>query len=467
MPDIIQPRHSSFAVKTTPLSEDNTADFRDSSATQLLEPDSPSTRSTVKSGIGESNSSKISHRQVSINTTTTHSLLTSTAAQDVATLPEGPGFLLRFPEEHLFLLFADPDIIISSRSPQEYEDKEPGCTAAWCRCMSQVLEWIQHDPVDAPLISRQRYMQINALLTEGVQNMLDGHIPGTARKICVRYATNGHTQKGIIQALLYKQQLEESYEFCRGTLDATISTSPKKRIITDRNLISKYTKLKGKTISFRAIGPNGPGSEKNGIDKILFKYQLLALLEKEIITPLNTQLKSLQHRKINKPELLVKLIRILAKYWTRLEQLHTPLDGTCRTNYMLMQYIFMKFGFPPPVLRDPNSIDLVHMALCKKIIGIGLKNSLRLMGKEDQLSETEVIIDQYTKRYLRNPACFFHCAQDYEKYLIPEELNFKDGYLDQMKHLTKAFTEVLGPHRVVTQTDTKPLKTPLRGRKKS
>ena len=467
MPDIIQPCHSSFAVRTAPLSENNTADSRDSSTIHFRESYLPSTSPAVASSIGDSNSTRISHRHVSTNTATTHSPLTSTPTQDMATLPEGPDFLLRFPEEHLFLLFADPDAIISSRSPQEYEDKEPGCTAAWCRCMSQVLEWIQHDPADAPLISRQRYMQINALLTNGVQNMLDSHIPGTVRKRHVGYPSSDHTQKGFIQALLYKQRLEESYELCRGTQGATIVTSPKGSIISDTRLIANYTDLKGVTISFRALGPNGPVSDTNGVDKILFKYQLMALLEKEIITPLNTQLKSLQHKKINKPELLVKLIGTLARYWPRLEQLHTPMDGTCRTNYMLMQYIFMKFGFPPPVLMDPNSIDLVHTSLCKRIIGIGLKNSLELMNKKDQISETEAIIHQYTNRYLKNSFCLIRSSQKYEKYLIPDELNFNDHHKTQMKHLTREFIEVLSPYRATTQSVTRPLKTPLRSRKKS
>ncbi|MBO9480966.1 hypothetical protein [Salinisphaera sp. G21_0] len=333
--------------------------------------------------------------------------------------------------------------------------------------MSQVLEWIQHDAADAPLISRQRYMQINALLTEGVQNMLDSHIPGTVRKRHVGYPSSEHTQKGFIQALLYKQRLEESYELCRGTHGATIATSSNGRIIPDSKLIANYTDLKGITISFRALGPNGPISDTNGMDKILFKYQLMTLLEKEIITPLNTQLESLQHKKISTPKLLVKLISTLATYWPRLEQLHIPMDGTCRTNYMLMQYIFMKFGFPPPVLMDPNSVDLVHTSLCKRIIGIGLKNSLELMNKKDQLSETEAIIHRYTKQYLKNSFCLIRPSQNYEKYLIPDVLNFNDHHKTQMKHLTKELIEVLAPYRATTQTGTRPLKTPLRSRKKS
>ncbi|WP_257283887.1 hypothetical protein [Endozoicomonas sp. SESOKO1] len=402
-----------------------------------------------------------------MSTDNSYSLITSTEAQDFTGIPEGLSFLLRFPQEHLFLLFADPDAILSRCSPQEYEAREPGCTAAWCRCMGQILEWIQHDPGDAPLISRQRYMQINALLTNGVQKMLNSHIPGTIRKGPVVYSSKDHTHKGIIQALLYKQRLEEEYEFCRGTRNASILVSPKSSIMPDSRFISNYNNLEGINIVFRPLRPDGSGPEKTASDDISFKCQLLALLEKEVITPLNKQLKALQDRKITKPRLLVKLIRIIAGYWPRLEQIHPPADGSCRTNYMLMQYIFMKFGFPPPVLRDPNAIDLVHTSLCKRIIGIGLKNSLALMDKMQQPSPTGVIIEQYTKRYLKKPACFFPRTRDYQKYLMPDALNFDDGYVAQMKQLTQEFIAQLDSLRTITQTGTRPLKTPLHGRKKS
>ena len=479
MPDFIQPSHSSFVVKATQVSvnsENKTADLSDSSYHPLLKTDLPSTRLTEQSNIADSNSITVSHRHVSVNTASPHSLLTLTEAQDFAPIPEGPSFLLLFPEEHLFLLFADPDAIISRCSPQEYEAREPKCTSAWCRGMSQVLDWIQHDPVDAPLISQRRYMQINYLLTDGVDNMLSSHIPGATRKGSVFYGSKDHTHKGVIQALEYKQRLEENYEFCRGTRNATIVLCSKSTIIPDSTLIwvhnhknqyPNYTNLEGVTIRFRTLGPDNSESGETTSDDILFKYQLLVLLEKEIIIPLNRKLKSLQNRAIAKPELLEELINILAKYWPRLEQIHPPTDGTCRTNYMLMQYIFMKFGFPPPVLRDPNSIDLVHTSLCKRIIGIGLQNSLRLMDQKDQVLEAAAIVDRYTTRYLKKSACFFLCGQDYEKYLIPDELNFSDQYIAQMRHLTKEFIEVLNQFRTSAHNHSRLHKTPLHIRKKS
>ncbi|USE34344.1 hypothetical protein [Endozoicomonas sp. SCSIO W0465] len=465
MPDFIQPCHANSIVQTTFSIEKKTAKSRDSTAPRFTETDSPSTRPTKASNIGDFNSTLVSHRRVSVNTASSHALPTSTKAQDVTTIPEGPGFLLCFPEEHLFLLFADTDAIITECSPQEYEAREPGCTAAWCRCMRQVMDWIQHDPISAPLISRQRYLQINALLTEGVENMLSSHTPGTIRKSRILYASQDHTHKGIIQALIYKQQLEENYEFCRGTRNATIAVCPNGNIIPDRNLITNYINLEGITIHFRAVGPNDSGPESTAGNDMLFKYQLLVLLEKEIITPLNKKLKSLQYSKMTKPELLVKLIKILAKYWPRLEQIHPPKDGACRTNYMLIQYIFMKFGFPPPVLRDPNSIDLIHTSLCKKIIGIGLKNSLTLMDKKNRVLETEAVIDEYTKHYLKNSACFFPCSRDYKKYLIPDVLNFNDLYIAQMKHLTKAFIDIPDQPGAATPAYTRPQKGPLHTRK--
>ncbi|WP_257265880.1 hypothetical protein [Endozoicomonas sp. ONNA2] len=438
--------YASSLVKSALSGEHKTADT-DSSASCL--PGSESSKTSVESSIGDSNSTRLSHRQVSINTATTHSLLTTTETQDLAALPEGPDFLLRFPEEHLFLLFADPVAIIYKRSPRRYERREPGCTAAWCRGMSQVLDWLQHDPVDAPLISRQRYMEINKLLTEDVQNMNTRHIPGKPRKSRVLYISEHHSQKGIMQALRYKQQLEENYELCRGTSNATIEISENSEKLPDRQLLANSTRLEGINICFWPLGASDPTS-RNGV--LLFQNQLVVLLEREIITPLNKQLRLLKNRKITKPRLLIKLIRIVARYWPRLEQIHAPLDGTCRTNYMLMQYIFMKFGFPPPVLMDPNSMDLVDTSLGEKIIGIGLKNSLGLMNKKAQVSKTEAIIHRYTKRYLKHSSCFFRSAPSYQKYLIPDELNFSDKHHAQMKDLTKAFIEVLASYKAITQT---------------
>ncbi len=501
MPDYIQSSHSSFIVKTNSLnigSENKALDSSDDanpaceqapehSKTHPTDNKQPKTterpcslpsRAGEASNTGAVNAPKIRNRGVSTVKTGHSPPLTSPQFQGFTNIPEGLRFLLLFPTEYLFLLFADPDAIISKRSPQKYEENEPGCTSAWCRCMQQVTDWVQYDPIDAPLISRQRYLKINALMTSGVQNMLTSHCPGSIRKGPVLYHSTDHTHKGVIQALKYKQLLESRYKFCRGTRNATIVviSKSKQETIPDNALLwldshknqhLNPTCLGKKIITFRPLSPNDSGTKNPDSDDVIFKYQLLILLEKEILIPLNKMLKSLQRRKMSKSAQLAELLKITAKYWPRLEQIHPTIDGTCRTNYMLMQYIFMKFGFPPPVLMNPNSMDLVHTTLCEKIIGIGLKNALTLMVKKHQALEVEPIINQYTKHYLRSPSCLFQSPRDYEKYLMPETLNFSDEYKTQMQSLTKELIKTLEPLRDTEPFYTTPLMTPLQARKSS
>ncbi|GAA4648840.1 hypothetical protein GCM10023116_11140 [Kistimonas scapharcae] len=182
---------------------------------------------------------------------------------------------------------------------------------------------------------------------------------------------------GIVEAIEYKKKCEKQYQHCRGTAGESFKILREDGFVSDSdnrllNGIKNYSVRSGftiedKSVEFHCLAPSSREKDKSGRPcGVLFKNELGKLAE-HFFEKMNKKLVTLCKSKKDEEARLDALLDILSKAIPRLQQLHIPMDGTGRTNLLLIHYLLAYCDLPPVVLMDPNATSILHKKRCKKI----------------------------------------------------------------------------------------------------
>lgn len=360
---------------------------------------------------------------------------------NLTSLPDGIKYYCFIAEYERILFFQDPkQLLIQGVTPDTYDAREPGCTRAWIKCMIYMLGLIHsREKQDKPILTLALYLKFNELLSETVSNMLESHRPGQVRSSYVHYKNTTHTDKGVVNALLYKEKVEGKYKGCRGTMNETFGIYRNNSVhwLSDRYLLGAYQNyrnptgaitLKPETVIFRPITPTHYKHNSNtNAEDPQFRNELEQIMGK-LLNKINRKLDILYCKEGNSGQRFKGLVDILAKYLPRLQQLHPTTDGTGRTNQMLILYLHAYFDLPPPLLMDPNATSIVNEKRCAKIFKAGMHNTLRLIRERSPLRDE---INMLPLESLSGKYYMKHTA-----YCLPERIQLTESFRRQSLGLT-------------------------------
>ncbi|WP_081622090.1 Fic family protein [Endozoicomonas elysicola] len=378
---------------------------------------------------------------------------------------QGILYFKNIPPQYLILFFADPkQIIHDGVSPKEYDARETGCTKAWCKGMEYILELLSDAGDSNPVVHWGMYLKLNQILTSNVLKTLSDHKPGSLRSVFSEFKSEHHTSEGISRALQYKNDLEEKNSYMSGSSDYELTYQCGFEIET-KNTEAKYIKkrmdehqvrcLSDSTscqLTFTAVSPKIPEfleccnpdtvklDEFNEYEKKEFKKQLKKVSE-GLINKLNNSLAKLLVESHNRSDQLNGLIDSLSEFLPKISQVHPFMDGNGRTNNLLIHYLFARFGFPPPLLMNPNHIDLIDENQCRQVLKAGLNNYRRLFQGSDDWKNLEEIcgpIQQGASRSFSEYCKSHRSASKSRKkdpFNLPATSNFPPGYDEQARVL--------------------------------
>lgn len=360
---------------------------------------------------------------------------------NLTTLPDGIKYYCFIAEHERILFFQDPQqLLIQGVTPDTYEAREPGCTRAWIKCMIYMLELIHsREKQNNPILTLALYLKFNELLSGNVSNMLESHNPGQIRSSYVHYKNTTHTDKGVVNALLYKAKVEGKYKGCRGTMCETFGIYRNNSVhwLSDRYLLGAYQNyrnptgaitLEPETVIFRPIAPTHYKHYSNtNAEDPQFRNELEQIMDK-LLNKINRKLDTLYRKNGNSGQRFKGLVDILSKYLPRLQQLHPTTDGTGRTNQMLVLYLHAWFDLPPPLLMNPNATSIVNEKRCAKIFKAGMHNTLRLIRERSPLRDK---IDMLPLESLSGKYYKKHTS-----YCLPERIQLSENFRRQSLGLT-------------------------------
>lgn len=381
---------------------------------------------------------------------------------------QGILYFKNIPPQHLILFFADPkQIIHDGVSPIEYDARETGCTKAWCKGMEYILELLSDAGDSNPVVNWGMYLKLNRILTSNVQKTLSDHKPGSLRSVFSEFKSEHHTSEGISRALQYKNDLEEKNSYMSGSSDYEltyqcgfeIETKITEAIYIKKRMDEHQVRCSSDSTScqltFTAVSPKIPDflgycdpdavkvDDFNHFEKKEFEKQLKKVAE-GLISKLNNSLAELLVESHSRSDQFNGLIDILSEFLPKISQVHPFMDGNGRTNNLLIHYLFARFGFLPPLLMNPNHIDLVDENQCRQVLKAGIHNYRRLFQEDGDWKNLEEIcgpiqqggsvsFDEYCKSHRR--ASKFRKKDPFN---LPATISFPPGYDEQARALMTA-----------------------------